>query len=102
MAHDPTLDTSPAVRLEVRHGSGRPAAYDVTGGEFLVGSVPGCDLRLAGTNLPPVVCVVTRGPDGPRLRKLAPVLPLLLNGQPVQSAPLADGDAITLGTLAVT
>ncbi len=102
MAHDPTLDASPAVRLEVRHGSGRPASYDVTGAEFVIGSVPGCDLRLSGSNLPPVVCVVTRNPDGPRVRKLAPAVPLLLNGQPVQGAPLADGDALALGTLTIT
>src|SRR4051794_37300036 len=72
MAHDPTLDASPAVRLEVRHGGGRPATYDVAGGEFVIGSVAGCDLRLSGSNLPPVVCVITRNPDGPRVRKLAP------------------------------
>lgn len=104
MAHDPTLDASPAVRLELRHGGGRPTVYDVTGGEFVIGSVAGCDLRLSGTNLPPVICVITRGSDGVRLRKLAPTLPLSLNGQPVQSAALADGDTIALGplTIAVT
>ncbi|MFO0810650.1 MAG: hypothetical protein U0746_18640 [Gemmataceae bacterium] len=101
MAHDPTLDTSPAVRLELRHGGGRPVTYDVVGGEFLIGSVPGCDLRLSGTNLPPVLCVVSRHADGPHLRKLAPTLPLLLNGQPVQAAALRDGDTVTLGTLAI-
>ena len=48
----PTL-TAPAVRLELRQGAARPVTYDVTGDEFVVGTVPGCDLRLAGTNLPP-------------------------------------------------
>ena len=44
----------PSVRVDVRNGTARPALYDITGEEFLIGSVPGCDLRLPGTNLPPV------------------------------------------------
>jgi chromosome segregation ATPase len=89
------------VRLELRHGSARPVVYDVPGEEFVVGSVPGCDLRLSGPNLPPVVCVLSRHLDGVRLRKLAPTLPLLLNGRPVQSAALQPGDLLTLGPLSV-
>ena len=45
----------PDVRLEVRQGTTRPIVYEMTGEEFLIGSVPGCDLRLPGTQLPPVV-----------------------------------------------
>src|SRR5205085_3339504 len=92
---------APAVRLELRHGGARPVVYDVAGGEFLIGSVPGCDLRLSGPNLPPVVCVVSRHADAVRLRKLAPALPLLLNGQPVTTADLQPGDTVTLGNLAL-
>src|SRR5258708_29715149 len=66
----------PSVRVEVRNGTSRPALYDITGEEFLIGSVPGCDLRLPGTNLPPVVCLIARQMDGVRLRKLAPTLPI--------------------------
>jgi chromosome segregation ATPase len=92
----------PPVRVEVRGGSARPTHYDVTGEEFLIGSVPGCDLRLPGTNLPPVVCLIARQVDGVRLRKLAPMLPVLVNGQPVsQSAPtpLTHGDCISIGAV---
>src|SRR5262245_40590041 len=73
----------PPVRIEVRNGTSRPIIFDVSGEEFLIGSVPGCDLRLPGTNLPPVVCLIARQIDGVRLRKLAPTLPILVNGQPV-------------------
>ena len=44
---------APTVRLELRHGSARSVVYDVPGEEFVLGSAPGCDLRLPGTNLPP-------------------------------------------------
>jgi hypothetical protein len=92
---------APAVRLELRNGAARPVTYEVTGDEFVIGTVPGCDLRLAGPNLPPVMCVVARSAEGPRLRKLAPALPLLLNSRPVQTAALRSGDTISLGSLSI-
>ena len=92
-------DARPAavVRLEVRVGGGRPATYEVGDGGFLVGSVPGCDLRLPGANLPPVLCLIARQPGGASLRKLAPVQPITINGRPVSSTYLADGDSVGVG-----
>lgn len=88
----------PAIRLELRHGAAPPSGHQVVGDEFLIGSVPGCDLRLPGTNLPPVIAQIIRRPEGIRLRKLAPAFPILLNGQPVASqANLAHGDTIRIG-----
>jgi chromosome segregation ATPase len=78
--------------------SSRPAVYEVGDGGFLVGSVPGCDLRLPGNNLPPVLCLVSRQPSGASLRKLAPVQPITVNGRTVTSAYLSDGDRITLAS----
>src|SRR5262249_16331257 len=66
---------------------------------FLVGSVPGCDLRLPGTALPPVLCLISRSPEGVFLRKLAPAQPVLVNGRPVSATPLNDGDRVTLGAV---
>ncbi len=100
----PTADAAApaALRLEARVANGRPTAYEVGDGGFLVGSVPGCDLRVPGANLAPVLCLVTRQAGGAALRKLAPVLPVLLNGQPVHTAALADGDRIAVGPLELT
>ena len=90
----------PLVRLELRHGSARPSWHEITGEEFLIGSVPGCDLRLPGTNLPPIICQIVRRPEGVRLRKLAPTQPVMLNGQPiVAQAALAHGDCIQIGPI---
>src|SRR5262249_106654 len=43
----PTPDAA-SVRLDVRLGVVRSAVYEVGDGGFLIGSVPGCDLRLPG------------------------------------------------------
>jgi hypothetical protein len=89
--------SSAVVRLEVRVGSGPRSLYEVGDGGFLVGTVPGCDLRLPGTGLPPVICLVARHAGGASLRKLAPVQPVAVNGQPVSAAFLSDGDRISVG-----
>jgi chromosome segregation ATPase len=103
MAHPtpaPAAGDAPLVRLELRHGAARPSWHDVAGEEFLIGSVPGCDLRIPGSNLPPVIAQVVRRADGVRLRKLAPTLPVFVNGQPVVTqASLAHGDVIQIGAL---
>src|SRR5262245_14073625 len=93
---------APPVRVEVRHGAAPPVGLDVTGEEFIVGSVPGCDLRIPGANLPPHVCSIHRGTDGVRLKKLAQALPILLNGSPLSPAAqaiLRHGDVISIGAI---
>lgn len=89
------------VRLEVRSGRGQAVTYEVGDGGFLIGSVPGCDLRLPGTNLPPLICVISRTVAAAVLRRLAPVLPILVNGKAVAAAYLHDGDTITFGTFEI-
>ena len=108
MAPKPTSTPSPhgrPVRLEVRHGSSRPVTYDVTGEEFLVGSVPGCDLRLPGSNIPPNVCLIRRSAGEVWLRRLAPSLPILINGKAIPAAGqvvLKHNDIVSIGAVDVT
>jgi peptidoglycan hydrolase CwlO-like protein len=89
----------PEVHLEVRQGAGRNARYTLDHVDFLIGAVPGCDLRVPGADLPPVLCLIARQPGGARLRKLAPTQVLLVNGKTAANVDLADGDRITLGAL---
>ena len=89
------------VRLEVRSGLGRATTYEVGDGGFLIGSVPGCDLRLPGSNLPPIICVLGRSVAAASLRRLAPVLPLLVNGKAVAAAYLHDGDTLAIGPIEI-
>ncbi len=91
----------PSVRLEVRSGGGRPTVYEVGDGGFLMGGVPGCDLRLPGGNIAPVVCLISRHARGASLRKLAPVQPIAVNGRSVGSTYLNAGDRITVGSVEV-
>src|SRR5262245_18651281 len=92
----------PSVRLDVRTGTGTVTSYSVGETGFLLGTVPGCDLRLPGSNLPPVVALITRQPGGASVRKLAPIGGLLLNDQNATHSPLRDGDQITLGPVSIT
>jgi chromosome segregation ATPase len=93
--------TLPAVRLEVRAGANRPTRYEVGEDGFLIGSVPGCDLRLPGGNLPPVLCLIVRHVDGACLRKLAPVQHVVVNGRAVTSTALNSGDKIAIGSVEI-
>src|SRR5262249_5115222 len=82
----------PEVNLEVRHGGGRPTWYAVADVSFLIGSVPGCDLRLSGGEVTPLLCLIGRHPEGVGLRKLVATQPLMVNGRPTTLTSLYDGD----------
>jgi chromosome segregation ATPase len=94
----------PRVRLEVRTAAGRVLTYDFGADEFLVGSAPGCDVRLPA-GAPPVAVQFARKPDGARLRRVAAGLPVLLNGAPLPAGtttPLHDADSVTVAGLTIT
>ncbi|MCS6864209.1 MAG: FHA domain-containing protein, partial [Gemmataceae bacterium] len=76
LGHRPEL---PPVRLEVRTDTGRISHCDIERDEFLIGSASGCDLRLTSSALPPVTLQLTRHPDGLRLRRLVPAIPVVIN-----------------------
>jgi hypothetical protein len=86
----------PTVRLEVRTGKGRSMLYEVGESGFIIGGVTGCDLRLPGENLPPLSCLINRSVSGVSLRKLAPIQAIAVNGRPLSTAYLTDGDRITI------
>src|SRR4029077_16200767 len=80
LAESPKLDDLlPHVELEMTH-AGRNTVFNVNHVDFLIGTVPGCDLRVPGADLPSVLCLVARRPGGLLLRKLAPTQLILVNG----------------------
>ncbi len=90
----------PAVTLEVRQGAARSASYALDAVDFLIGSVPGCDLRLAA-DAPGVLCLFARHPAGAVLRKLAPTQSILVNGQAASVRELVDGDRVQIGPVEI-
>jgi len=92
----------PRVRVEARAGSARPASYEFTDDEFLIGGAANCHLRLGIPSAPPVVVQLARKPDGVRARRVAAAVPVQLNGDPLPVGtvtPLADGDELALAGL---
>jgi chromosome segregation ATPase len=89
----------PEVRLELRHGTAPPASFEMFDGGFLIGTAPGCDVRLPSADLPPVLCLITRTPGGVGIRKLVPTAPLQVNNKPVSQGFLADGDRLRIGAV---
>jgi chromosome segregation ATPase len=89
----------PLVRLEVARQGAPPQIAEVNDIGFVIGSVPGCDLRLPGAELPPVLCLISRHVGGASLRKLAPTCPMSLNGRSVTASNLAEGDLLNIGSI---
>jgi chromosome segregation ATPase len=89
------------VCLEVGQGSARSTMYVVAEAGFLIGTVPGCDLRMTGTTWPAVQCLIGRRPGGGTIRKLSTTHPVLVNGESVSTSALAHGDRIQIGPLEI-
>jgi hypothetical protein len=62
----------------------------------LIGSAPGCDIRLNVDGVAPIQGVILLAPDGPILRDLSSG-GCRVNGQPVKSQRLVGGDLLELG-----
>jgi DNA repair exonuclease SbcCD ATPase subunit len=94
-------DRPPEVRLDVRVGTARAVGYDLTRGEFLVGGADGCDVKLPGSHLPPVIAQFGRTPDAVFVRRLSPAFPILLNGTPLSGSDpvrLNSSDRLAIGS----
>jgi uncharacterized phage infection (PIP) family protein YhgE len=89
----------PDVCLEVGHGTARSTMYVVAEAGFLIGTVPGCDLRMGGSSWPAVQCLIGRHPGGATIRRLSTAQTVLVNGQPVTTSTLGHGDKIEVGSL---
>jgi chromosome segregation ATPase len=83
----------------MRHGSAPPNSFEMFDSGFLIGTAPGCDIRLPSADLPPVLCLITRTTGGVGIRKLVPTAPLLVNGKPISVGHLADGDRVGIGAM---
>lgn len=89
----------PTVIVEVQQGNARANSYPIGEAGFLIGSVPGCDLRIPGANLPPVIAIVSKQATGLMIRKMTPLSVIQKNGVAIGTSPLQSGDVIEIGTM---
>jgi hypothetical protein len=62
-----------------------------------IGQGPACDLRLNVDGVSPLHCLIVHSPGGFVVRDMGGAGGTLLNGMPVTTAPLRDGDLLTVG-----
>jgi len=92
----PTPATQP--RLLVRDSNGESKAFDLPPrGLTRIGYSMACDLRVEGSGVEPIHCEISRGGTGLVLRDLAADTRTRVNGQPVSTRTLMDGDSICVG-----
>jgi hypothetical protein len=71
-----------AVHLELRQGEVAVAVFTLDGDNILIGTAPGCDVRLTQPELPPLLCLLTHEPGGLRLRQLSLTTTIEVDGEP--------------------
>jgi type III secretion system (T3SS) inner membrane Yop/YscD-like protein len=91
------LSHPPRVTLEIVRGRARRLVRRVTPPVFLIGAAADCDLVLAAEQFPEAYAYVYVTPDGVSVRHLGARPALLVNGEPVESARLDDGDRLEMG-----
>lgn len=96
----PSSANTQGVWLEVRLGTAAPVEYPLGPVPFLIGGASGCDLRLPGSQLPPVVCQIHDQGGTLSLRRHDPAFPILVNCRPVSEMAeigLDSGDRLAIG-----
>ena len=63
----------------------------------VIGCGENCDIRVNVDGVGSLHCAVSLGPEGASLRNLSRKHRTLVNGEPAASAPLKDGDTVTIG-----
>jgi pSer/pThr/pTyr-binding forkhead associated (FHA) protein len=80
------------VRNGRQRGAKRPLRLPVT----IIGSAPGCDIRLVVDSVRPVHCVIANGPQGAHIRSWG-ATDTFVNGTAILDQPLRDGDVLAVG-----
>jgi hypothetical protein len=83
--------------LEVTRGRTRFRRRPVTSPRFLIGSGATCDLRLGGDAMPALHSIITICGSEISLEAITAEPRLILNGRPVQTSQVHDGDVIGIG-----
>lgn len=92
------VDTVLDARLRLTDRSGRSSEYHIDCRGWILGSAPGCDLRL-DQSAPPVWVLLVPCPGGVLVRKLAPLVRVEVNGELWQSGIVPYPALVRLGDL---
>jgi hypothetical protein len=90
-------ERAPLLTLEISRGRTRFPQRPVSGARFFVGSGEACDLRLGGTDIPPLHSLIQIKGRQFWIEPVAPEPPLLINGQATQGEWLREGDVLSIG-----
>ncbi len=85
--------------LEIDKGDGRSQTFHVSGAKCAIGADERCEIRLKGTGVRPVHCVILRGDDRTIVRRWAGNT--WLNGRPFDDTTLRKGDELRLANLCI-
>lgn len=90
--------TRSAVKFRVVRGSAPAELLSLSGEVFKLGTLPNSDLRLDGERVARAHAVLERTAHGLRLIDLGSAFGTCLNGKPINTAIVKDGDVMTIGT----
>ena len=85
--------------LEIDKGDGRSQTFHMSGAKCAIGSDERCELRLKGTGVRPVHCVILRSDDHTIVRRWAGNT--WLNGRSFDDTTLRKGDELRLANLCI-
>ena len=86
------------VWLEIVNGGMAGKQFILYHDETSIGTAPGCHVTLIkDPHIAPHHASIVRGPAGPEIRATNPGAAVLVNGQPVERAPVTDGDQVQVG-----
>ncbi len=95
--HSVPLDRAPRMILEICRGRTRFPQRPISGPRYFIGSGPGCDLRLGGTDFPAIHSLIQTRENGVWFETLADSPAVHINGELTHGEWLRDGDRIEIG-----
>lgn len=93
------VESSHQYSLEITKGKTNFPIRPVQGNRLTIGAGSCCGLQLAGSNVPILHTVIQIEQGEVLIEAIAPQPKLLLNGIPIRTSPLSDGDSISIGPI---
>ena len=93
------VESSHQHSLEITKGKTQYPVRPLPGARLTIGAGTCCDLQLSGSEMPIVHSVILRESGEARIEAIAPQPKLLVNGIPVRTSDLGEGDLISIGSI---